>query len=148
MNVHINSGSGELVAEDHVFGPQLTESEFLNSSIGRTAKKVSSKGTRVYYDVWLSAGDGKELGATLGFLPGNALERINLKVVPVEARNVPWSKETENEIKHFHDEWVLTELGSGSHEFPWGTVLSTVEPHWNSAMVVIDYSRKHGGKPS
>jgi hypothetical protein len=146
MNVHINSRSGELLTEGQVFGPQLSESDFLHSSIGRTAKKVSSKGTRVYYDIWLSAGDGRELAATLGFLPGNGLERINLKVLPVEAKKLAGSEETEKEIKHFHDEWLLMELGRGSYEFSWGTVLSIVEPHWNSAIVVIDYSRRHGDK--
>jgi len=148
MNVHIDSQSGELIAEGYFFGPQLTESEFLQSPVGRTAKKVSSKGTRVYYDVWLSVGDGREFGATLGFLPGNRLERINLKLVPVEAKKLPWSKERESEIKQFHDEWILTELGRDPHEFGWGTVLSIVEPHWSSAIVRIDYSRRQGSRPS
>lgn len=140
--VRIDKLTGDLVIDQERFGPRLREHEFLSSALGMAAKKVRSAGSRNYYEAWRQINQKYEFGLTFGFASSGSLERISAQFVPMGARGSNWSKAIEDEIKRFHDSWLEEQLGHLPYQFQWGRVLSAIEPHWYSANIVIDYTKK------
>jgi len=141
MNVKIDRSTGECILGNLKLGHDLREPEFLRSALGLAAKKVPA-GTRNYYEIWQKVAPELEIGITVGFQPGGPLERITAKFVKAGMRDAPWSKEMEEDLKRFHDQWLREQLGNPPYQFAWGRALSTLEPHWYSANIVIDYARR------
>jgi hypothetical protein len=122
-------------------GRDLSEPEFLRSALGLAAKKIPAAGARKYYEIWQQVAPELEVGITVGFQPGEPLQRIAIKFVKAVMRSAPWSKDMEEDIKRIHDVWLREQLGNPPNQFAWGKALSTIEPHWYSASIVIDYTR-------
>ena len=142
MTVKIDQRTGEFIIGQHRLGPSLGEEEFLNGEVGAGFSKMKRSGTRNYYEAWRHITTELDLGLTLGFLPGGGLQRISGQFVRPEIRVTEWSREKEDVIKRFHDQWLKEQLGNPPYQFDWGRVLSIVEPHWYSANIVIDYKQR------
>jgi len=140
LNVKIDSSTGAYILGKQKLGRDLKEPEFLRSALGLAAKKVPA-GSRNYYEIWQQVDPELEIGITVGFQPGGPLERITAKFVKAGMRSAPWSKDMEEDLKRFHDNWLREQLGNPPHQFAWGRAMSTIEPHWCSANIVIDYAR-------
>jgi hypothetical protein len=139
--MRIDRITGELAVGEQKLGRTLLEGEFLNSELGSAARKIRQSRSRRYYEVWQQISPELEMGLTLGFSEGGPLLRISAVFVNLRTRGSEWSKGKEDEIKHFHDEWLIEQLGNPPYQFRWGKAMSIVEPHWYSANVVIDYTR-------
>jgi hypothetical protein len=140
LNVKIERSTGEYILGNQKLGRDLNEREFLRSALGLAAKKIPA-GSRNYYEIWQQVDPELEVGITVGFQPGGPLERIRIKFVKAGMRSAPWSKDMEEDIKRLHDLWLQEQLGNLPYQFAWGKALSTFEPHWYSANIVIDYTR-------
>lgn len=139
LDVRLDPETGELHVTDQDFGPRLREADFLCSELGVAAKKIQRSAPVNHYGVWRQVGPEHEIGLTLTFAPGGPLQRISAQFVKLGIRGSQWSKAMMDEIKAFHDQWLKDQLGDPPFQFPWGKVLSTIEPHWYSSNIMIRY---------
>jgi hypothetical protein len=135
LNVKIERSTGEYIPGNQKLGRDLNEPEFLRSALGLAAKK-KSRGSRNYYEIWQQVDPELEVGITVGFQTWGAVGTLKAGM-----RSAPWSKDMEEDIKRLHDLWLQEQLGNPPYQFAWGKALSTFEPHWYSANIVIDYTR-------
>lgn len=133
----INPRTGEIEIEGTSIGPTTGEDEFLTSVVGKQATRVRKSPTRHWYEVWCSDVSGQRLGAVFSFIPHAGLRRARIKFVKPNV--VTWSREVEDEIKRFHDNWLRQQLGEPPYQFPWGWIGSVVDQHGYSAVIIVDY---------
>jgi hypothetical protein len=141
LDVKIDQVTGEFVICGEIFGPRLREDEFLTSRLGVASREIRRSDYRTYYEVWTPLSSELEIGITLGFSSGGPLQRISAQFVKPGMRGAAWSKAAEDEIKRFHDTWLKDQLGLPPYQFQWGKIMSSIEPHWYSANIIIDYTR-------
>jgi hypothetical protein len=144
FTMKINATTGELIVGQQALGPNIKETDFLTSELGAGAKQIPY-GDKKYYEVWRQITPKLEIGLTLGFSPHGPLQRISVQCVKPGTRRYEWSKALEDEIKHYHDEWLKEQLGEPPYHFAWGRIMSIIEPHWYSANIVIDYMAGFSG---
>ena len=145
QNMTIDTKTGDLVVGIERLGPDLAESEFLNSASGKSAAKVRQTSATNWYETWFGNVPGIDVGVVLGFPPEGRLQRIRLKLVKPELRgpgSPGWSKEVEDEMKAFHDNWLRNQIGEQPYNFQWGCIKSTIDQHGYSAVVVFVYGPK------
>lgn len=129
MDVRLDRETGELVVTGQNLSPRLGEANFLRSELGLTAKKIQRSAPVNHYGLWRQVSPESEVGLTLTFAPNGPLQRISIQFVTLGLRGSQWSKTKMDEIKTFHDQWLVEQLGAPPYQFAWGKVLSLIEPH-------------------
>jgi hypothetical protein len=143
----IDPNTGELVLGAESLGPTSQERDFLQSAIGVSAKQVMKMPTAIWYEIWLPADAGREVGAVLKFARDGALQTARIKFVRSEDRAAGasgWSRDVEDEMKSFHDAWLRERFGNPPYElpFPWGRVWSVIDQHGYSAIIIVVYEKR------
>jgi hypothetical protein len=141
----IDPNTGDLLLGTETVGPSSREREFLELAIAESAKLMRKTPILNRYQIWLPEVSGREFGIGLGFARDGWLEEATIKSVRSIVRAAGatgWSGEVEDEMKSFHDGWLRQQFGDPPYNFPWGRIVSYVEPHWYSAMISVLYRPK------
>jgi hypothetical protein len=131
--------SGDLTIRTERLSRSLSESRFLNEALGKAAESIRQVPLGNWYQVWVPEIHARDLGMTL-FFSRNGLEQVRLKFVPSDLRTSgQWARESEDEIKIFHDVWLTEQIGD-TRDFPWGKIASVIDQHGYSAVVWVRYN--------
>src|ERR1700756_3093739 len=128
----IDLKTGEIAIQGTRIGPATGEDVFLTSVAGKGVTQVRQTATRNSYEIWLpDDASGQQIGAVFSFLPGGSLEQARFKFVKPDIRAVGssrWSKEVEDEIKSFYDNWLHKQIGEPPpYRFSWGRIRSIID---------------------
>jgi hypothetical protein len=127
---------GTLQFERGSIWPTLNMAEFLETPIGRTAKKGLVNDSWTHYDF-----DPEEgvLGTVL--FDGHVIDRIFLVMRLNGDSPDTWSVERELERKVMHERWLQRELGKPPYSYAWGRVVSEFDPKGLASEIIVVYER-------
>lgn len=127
------TGSIELLGGE--VKPFLKLSNFLETELGRRAKKGLEHGEWLNYDARI----GDSLNAVFVFKDGALVEARLSKRSPEESSWATWSEAEESRRKAAHDDLLKQELGNPPYRFLWGVVESVLDQKGGGSQIIVRY---------
>lgn len=123
-----------------VIEPGLTESKFLNSSVGKTATVFVKNGVYCSYKLQDTNIDGKIFLPVLYFSDGELVE-VHLYVETIAGKSwATYSSQSEMAQKLKNDNWLQKVLGlTPPYIFSWGKIESVIDQKGGMAFILLRY---------
>jgi hypothetical protein len=137
VNIDAASGTLRIISCGWSFAPGLRLAEFQASEAGKSAQQISKISN--HYQIRVND-EGWLCGLVLMF-GAESIQGILLGFSETEMTWADWKKDKEERRKKVHDNFLRAQLGPPPYLYPWGRVVSALDPHDSTARIVIHYGR-------
>jgi hypothetical protein len=140
----IDDQNGDVIFREGMrLGASMTREQFLDSELGRNAKKFIGNGPYCSYRIEARL-EGGDRFLVIPFFHGERMDAVWLISLEVgyagDEEFGPESEKAEFERKKWHDRWLASVLGASSpHHFAWGLAASVYDQRSMSSQIVIRY---------
>jgi hypothetical protein len=134
--MRIDTGNGAMIFSGGSVGPALTRDDFLASSLATDARAAVVNEPWITFEFW-----PEPMVAASAVFKDSTIVELRFMIAETGDHEAPWSEQHEIQRKSIHDEWLSAQLGSGPHNFPWGSIESDFDPRSLCSQIIVRYGR-------